>query len=1085
MNKYKTMFFGLLLIISSVSAFAQSPKFWITNVDNSNFPTIRLNYVALDVSNRKIAAEDLTKEDFRITENNGLSEIENFELNCGFLENDIPLSVVLALDVTESLTNNDNNINYLEWIQEASRIFIDSLDFENGSEANIVKWAGSAEALGWSENEGQLLSQIDDILIKPGRTDFNQAFLNLNGAIEQLKSAKENTRKVILFFTDGEHTFQGDPDSFEWEEIRDLCIQNGIEVFCVETNAASSNWRLGQLASQTGGEAYFINQRDLLSSLFEDFFFELSDSSVERCFIEYETSVPCLGDQAERDVKVEFSKFTPPFPLIESTKRYEIPTDGSKFVSLSQERFYMSGNGETELELILTAKNGDFSISGFNVIPDDGNISISETNFDIINNETKSINIILDPSIDVATTNYELTLISDQCEVPPIEIITPCEAVASEETIELGNVPSGLQGSNFVSIRNQLDETINGRLSIENNAEGAISLVSPADLELGPLEEKQVEFSYLINDDVDFLGELVFEFNSNCGPTVVEINGTGVSGAVTLSNHNFGDVRQMVRSDATLELTNSGESQITVESISFQDNSILSFGFADNLQDQLPTSIEAGGNFTFDVSFIPVAEGNFLQGIVIDRADGNQDIFPNALVGNGTLPRIEANDLTFATQTNAQSEIQKIIIENKNSTEELIVGEIRFATGENAEGNFTILTDVENQAIPIGGEFEVDVEFLPVSAGVKTATIEIVHNAEIGDVSVDEIYSVQVSGEYDPEEVPGQITIQTLNFGERLSCNTHQENIRVNNPNDFPINVKFEIDDPNGVFSLLADVVYVLEANKETSIPILFEPNEAGIYNASIRIQENNVIIASADLNGISIVNSLPINIINNDIDIEVNSSFDLEFELDLSNQNYTNNDFTFYVEYNSNQLFLNENTDLIINNGDLTGNIVINDFDGEIRRATINTSVNDVDRINISLSMLALLHNIDVTKIEVSAEDKDCFNIIRDEISVTVDGCVNEFSGVATDGNYAIEKIYPNPVSSDFNIDYSIAIEAQTEINIINTNGNIAKEVFSGNLQAGNYSVYIPINELENGIYFIKIKSLHWSKTEKIVIAK
>jgi len=69
--------------------------------------------------------------------------------------------------------------------------------------------------------------------------------------------------------------------------------------------------------------------------------------------------------------------------------------------------------------------------------------------------------------------------------------------------------------------------------------------------------------------------------------------------------------------------------------------------------------------------------------------------------------------------------------------------------------------------------------------------------------------------------------------------------------------------------------------------------------------------------------------------------------------------------------------------------------------------------------------------------------------------------------------KIYPNPVSNGFKVN---GLNGEAELNIFDTNGNIRHKCKLEN------DVYIPINNLADGIYFIKIQTKNRSVISKLI---
>ena len=79
----------------------------------------------------------------------------------------------------------------------------------------------------------------------------------------------------------------------------------------------------------------------------------------------------------------------------------------------------------------------------------------------------------------------------------------------------------------------------------------------------------------------------------------------------------------------------------------------------------------------------------------------------------------------------------------------------------------------------------------------------------------------------------------------------------------------------------------------------------------------------------------------------------------------------------------------------------------------------------------------------------------------------------------------YPNPVSSAFKIDYSVAATANVHMAILNLNGQLVQSCFTETKAAGQYSKIIQINNLPNGVYLGRLIRGNEVKMFKLVVAK
>jgi hypothetical protein len=100
---------------------------------------------------------------------------------------------------------------------------------------------------------------------------------------------------------------------------------------------------------------------------------------------------------------------------------------------------------------------------------------------------------------------------------------------------------------------------------------------------------------------------------------------------------------------------------------------------------------------------------------------------------------------------------------------------------------------------------------------------------------------------------------------------------------------------------------------------------------------------------------------------------------------------------------------------------------------------------------------------------------------------CVYDLRLVAISGvEYSLSKISPNPVGTDgTELEFSVGLEAWTEINVYNTLGELVAMPVASVLKPGNYTVTMPVTDLSSGSYLVRMVSGPYSKTQELIINK
>jgi hypothetical protein len=78
--------------------------------------------------------------------------------------------------------------------------------------------------------------------------------------------------------------------------------------------------------------------------------------------------------------------------------------------------------------------------------------------------------------------------------------------------------------------------------------------------------------------------------------------------------------------------------------------------------------------------------------------------------------------------------------------------------------------------------------------------------------------------------------------------------------------------------------------------------------------------------------------------------------------------------------------------------------------------------------------------------------------------------------------KVAPNPFSNWVMIDFSVAEEGFVNVSLLNSLGQIVKEIWVGEKQIGDYQQPINTNDLSEGMYFIRMVTKNGQETKKLM---
>ncbi|MEN3027433.1 MAG: hypothetical protein ABDH31_07015, partial [Chlorobiota bacterium] len=126
----------VLWALGVMPAFGQS--FSVYSIDPSGFPTVRANFVALDVNGQPYP--NLRPADFRVVDN-GVSVDPTVSVRCTTLVGDPEFSAVLVLDRSGSMNELVDPVRRetrWDWVKYAAKVFIEAVNFVGRTAIAVV-----------------------------------------------------------------------------------------------------------------------------------------------------------------------------------------------------------------------------------------------------------------------------------------------------------------------------------------------------------------------------------------------------------------------------------------------------------------------------------------------------------------------------------------------------------------------------------------------------------------------------------------------------------------------------------------------------------------------------------------------------------------------------------------------------------------------------------------------------------------------------------------------------------------------------------------------------------------------------------
>ena len=276
---------AFLAAVSPTAAQSPSPPPLRIEVDVG---VVSVTAVVQDKAGRFV--HGLTPQDVEIYEDGVRQEVSYFREASGGVEARIPLSVVLVLDASGSMSKN------LGFLQEAAAAFLRKL--EEGDEAMVVQFnesvKGSAEFTGDTER----LEQFVEAVQAWGGTALYDA---VHYALNRIRDRPG--RKAVVVFSDGADNKSG----LKEQEVLDYARAVEATVYSIGIRGEEGLWARGprgflrKIASESGGAFFFPERVGELMKVF----FEISSELNNHYLLSYVPKRPPDGSWREIQMKLK------------------------------------------------------------------------------------------------------------------------------------------------------------------------------------------------------------------------------------------------------------------------------------------------------------------------------------------------------------------------------------------------------------------------------------------------------------------------------------------------------------------------------------------------------------------------------------------------------------------------------------------------------------------------------------------------------------------------------------------------------------------------------------------------------------
>lgn len=633
--------------------------------------------------------------------------------------------------------------------------------------------------------------------------------------------------------------------------------------------------------------------------------------------------------------------------------------------------------------------------------------------------------------------------------------------------------------------------TNNSTLKIEPEIEGD----NPGDFKLyykGSLVKPGA--SYLIPADGCF--EVTVEFTpqapgkrvayinyhtpEGCDNPLTELNGYGSDNDLLAEPVDWGGRRLLSSNDEKMKVTNNGSLDINIENIKLRhNNSVFSL---QNLP-SFPMPMTAGGETEIDLRFIPVLEQLYRDTVEIYIVGGSAPVLA-PIAGQGIIPKINPVFVCSAPTSPGTTVAAELQINNPSPDAELFVEEVKFI---NHNGEYVWASDTTNITIAPNGTEKLDVLFTPNLTGKRPQDIEILSDAcdaSEEDLRVETTITAECEGiglKADPH-----------NFGNVLVCDEYTSQLEISNTSTetaMTINEGSVSGADKDYFELSLPNNVTVQPESSSTIDVIFKPEEERTYNATLLVHTIEGASLEVELTGygqmihLYIGNKNQMALPGGEVKLYVKAKI-----AELSTQYVDNlgvkiklsDDMLYYREGSFSPGAITPNwtwdtselNNLGGNQYDIIGTgLLETPFDANLFAVTFDVYLSSVKKTDIILQPLL----------------EPCVT------ADTIGGWVNLQDICFTDGRlieiskerYSLSEPNPNPANDKIDLTFSVALDGQTKLEIVNSMGETVYTVVDASIKSGVYQAVVPTMDLSSGVYIVRLISGPFVRTQKLMISK
>lgn len=395
---------------------------------------------------------------------------------------------------------------------------------------------------------------------------------------------------------------------------------------------------------------------------------------------------------------------------------------------------------------------------------------------------------------------------------------------------------------------------------------------------------------------------------------------------------------------------------------------------------------------------------------------------------------------------------------------------------------------------------DIAVEFRPQVPGTRTAKIVFVGDHAFCDDSTNTLTGYSYTA---------GVETKGYNFGRVLTCDQPENAVLITNTGSEPLLLRgVTLTDPDGVFTLLTSGIsfpVTLVPGTPLAIPVRFSPvavkNYAGKVSFDvINPRDNSVAPAQdADVLGIGYTVQVPAAIArtyHGAPGTQVTTPIVLQ---DAGLDPVKVNDLVITLNYDRRVLKLLNASANPTDIASMTNGTLLNGWNVTVLQsnpglyqieavAPANTYLNGTGEL-LRPQFQMFLGRVSLSELPFTVElkNKPCAWVNPEPGLVTVDSVcgINLRLIEAMGTTYTLDQNHPNPFNPSTDINFSLGLDGPTKLTVYDANGKLVATLIDAIMQPGTYRVTWNAAGFPSGLYYYRLESGMWTKTNTMMLRK